>query len=77
MRPSCSHDYDELTLPAGQLGRKATVTFTKDMSKSPVQFAVVEAGDVIVSYDFNGSPVAGNGRAAGIQLAYETGMAAG
>ena len=53
------------------------MTFTKDMSKSPVQFAVVEAGDVIVSYDFNGSPVAGNGRAAGIQLAYETGMAAG
>lgn len=79
-------DYDELSVPRGQLGRHATVTFAKDMSKVPVQYAVVEAADVMVSHDFNGDvvpgydameapagklrAVAGNGRAAGIQLAY-------
>lgn len=84
-------DYDEMSIPAALLGRKATVTFTKDMSKAPVQFAVVPADDVMVSHDFNGMPVAGydaleaptgklravagNGRAAGIQLAYEKGTA--
>jgi hypothetical protein len=86
-------DYDEAKIPDALLGRKATVTFTKDMTKAPVQFAVVPAGDVMVSHDFNGMPVAGydameappgklravagNGRAAGIQLAYEKGTAAG
>lgn len=85
-------DFDEMNIPAGQLGRKATVTFTIDMTKVPVQFAVVEAGDVMVSHDGNGAPVegydapeapagklravAGNGRAAGIQLAYDKGTAA-
>lgn len=84
-------DYDEMSIPAALLGRKATVTFTKDMTKAPVQFAVVPAGDVMVSHDFNGMPVAGydaleapagklravagNGRAAGIQLAFEKGTA--
>jgi hypothetical protein len=86
-------DYDEMSIPAALLGRRTTVTFTKDMTKVSVQFAVVPAEDVMVSHDFNGMPVggydaleapegklravAGNGRAAGIQLAYEKGTAAG
>ena len=84
-------DYDELPFPRSQLGRHGTVTFAKDMSKIPVQYAVVEAFDVMVSHDANGDiiagydlmeapgklrAVAGNGRAAGIQLAYRNENAA-
>lgn len=87
--PIVFSDYDEFA-GAMLLGRKATVTFTKDMSKVPVQFAVVSCDDVMVSHDFNGSTVsgyddleapgklravAGNGRAAGIQLAFAKGTA--
>lgn len=86
-------DYDELKLPDAQLGRKATITFMKDMSKVPVRYAVVPSAQVMVSHDANGAvvpgydapeapkgmlrAVAGNGRAAGIKLAYDRGSAGG
>ena len=86
-------DYDEMSVPSALLGRKATITFIKDMTKVPVQYAVVPAEKVMVSHDANGTQVAGydapdapagmlravagNGRAAGIKLAYERGTAAG
>ena len=89
--PMVFSDYDEVRIPARQLGRKDRVTFAKDMSKVSVQYAVVEADDVMVSHDSNGAvvegydameapgklrAVAGNGRAAGIKLAYASDRAA-
>jgi hypothetical protein len=61
------------------------------MSKIEVQYAVVDAGDVMVSHDAKARSwkamtrlrrpascaVAGNGRAAGIKLAWERGTAGG
>lgn len=88
--PMVFSDYDEVRIPAPQLGRKDRVTFAKDMSKVVVQYAVVEADAVMVSHDANGAvvegydateapgklrAVAGNGRAAGIKLAYARGTA--
>lgn len=90
--PMVFSDYDEVRVPAAQLGRKDRVTFAKDMSKVVVQYAVVEADTVMVSHDGNGAvvegydsieapgklrAVAGNGRAAGIKLAYSRDTAAG
>ena len=90
--PMVFSDYDEMSIPARQLGRKDRVTFAKDMSKVAVRYAVVEADDILVSHDANGAvvegydaieapgklrAVAGNGRAAGIKLAYASDRAAG
>lgn len=91
--PMVFADYDEVSIPAGLRGRKGTVTFTKDMSKVPVQYAVVPNESVMVSHDAFGATVegyddleapagklravAGNGRAAAIQQAYMIGTAAG
>ena len=89
--PMVFADYDDLSIPAGLMGRKGSVTFTKDMSKVPVQYAVVPNEKVMVSHDAFGGivdgydaleapagmlrAVAGNGRAAGIQQAYMIGTA--
>jgi hypothetical protein len=91
--PMAFADFDDVAIPAGLLGRKGTVTFTKDMTKVPIQYAVVPADAVMVSHDAFGAvvpgyelpeapagklrAVAGNGRAAGIKQAYEIGTASG
>lgn len=89
--PMVFADFNDLRIPAGLMGRKGTVTFTKDMSKVPVQYAVVPNEAVMVSHDAHGMTVegyddleapagrlravAGNGRAAAIQHAYMIGTA--
>ena len=50
-------DYEEVRIPARQLGRKDRVTFATDKSKVSVQNAVVEAHDVMVSHDSHGAAV--------------------
>jgi hypothetical protein len=91
--PMVFADFDDVRIPAGLLGRKGTVTFTKDMTKVPIQYAVVPADSLMTSHDAFGAAVegydlpeapagrlraiAGNGRAAGIIQAYAIGTAEG
>lgn len=77
------------TVPANQLGRE-DVAVAADGRRIPVQYAVVEAGDVLPSNQADGTPnpdygdqtvqriraIAGNGRVAGMQAAYRKGTAA-
>ena len=76
------------SIPKDQLGRIETVTDAKGQ-KVNVQYAVMEASDVAASHDMHGAPndkfystdpnqtraIAGNGRIAGLQRAYEQGTA--
>lgn len=74
----------DVNLPQNQLGRVDVVT-AADGRKIPVQYAVVDAGSLLPSHTADGRsnadysnldvegirPVAGNGRVAGLQAAYE------
>lgn len=76
-------------IPAERMGRSDKVTSSRGR-KIPVQYAVVEADQLLPSNDINGSAIstyesgeagrsrviAGNGRAAGMQQAHKTGAAA-
>ncbi|MDR3158604.1 MAG: hypothetical protein LBU11_06265 [Zoogloeaceae bacterium] len=75
-------------IPADQLGR-TDVAVGSDGRRIPVQYAVLEAGSVLPSNNVDGTPnrdygmdypgtfaVAGNGRIAGLQAAYQRGTAA-
>ena len=75
-------------VPAQQLGRKGYVVSSKTGKRTPVQYAVVEASNVVPSNTVDGSPNAEyanmesqlfkavtNGRVAGIQASYERGAA--
>ncbi|OLL27477.1 hypothetical protein BTH42_32030 [Burkholderia sp. SRS-W-2-2016] len=75
-----------LDIPADQLGRE-DISVAADGRRIPVQYAVVDAGTLLPSNRADGTPVAGyaqghadrlraiagNGRVAGIQAAYERG----
>lgn len=73
-------------VPAQQLGRQ-DVAVASDGRRIPVQYAVVEAGEVLASNQADGAPnsgygstgamraIAGNGRIAGIQAAHQRGTA--
>ena len=77
-------------IPKDQLGRTSRVTAASG-TKIPVQYAVVEADDIITSNDINGAAdkrygdmsvpglraIAGNGRVTGIREAYRRGKAGG
>lgn len=70
------------SVPESQLGR-ADVAVTADGRRIPVRYAVVDAGSVLASHSADGSPsagygadgatfaIAGNGRIAGLQAAYQ------
>lgn len=74
------------SIPANQLGRRDRIT-TATGRKVPIQYAVVEADQLLPSHDANGNPlpdyatgkdgvsrvIAGNGRAAGLQQAWRAG----
>lgn len=78
------------SIPENQLGRTGTVT-TSSGRKIPVQYGVVEAGDIIASNDIDGNvdkrygdskvpglrAIAGNGRTVGLREAYRRGTAGG
>ena len=80
---------DALNVPAPQMGRADTITDANG-KKYSVQYAVLEADDVLTSNRADGSPVkmygldnpglirtvAGNARMAGLQAAYERGTTA-
>lgn len=95
LRVSGSHDFGNGapvvsygTVPQNQLG-KQSLSVTTDGERIPVQYAVVEAGDVLTSNQVNGSAnadyesapptriraIAGNGRVAGLTEAYRRGTA--
>jgi len=73
----------DIKIPDSQMGRQDIVT-ASDGRKIPVQYAVVDAGDLMPSHTASGQtnteygnvttpairPVAGNGRVAGLQAAY-------
>lgn len=78
------------TVPADQVGR-SDVAVASDGRRIPVQYAVVEASDVLASNQVDGTPnadygnqsvtriraIAGNGRIAGLQRAYGMGTSDG
>ena len=74
-------------IPQNQLGKKSNA-IAEDGLKMPVQYAVVDAGDILASHNVDGTAneqykpdfqglrsVVGNGRTAGLQAAYARGTA--
>jgi len=78
----------DIQIPSGQMGRQDIAT-ASDGRKIPVQYAVVDAGDLLTSHTASGQTnaeygnvttpairaVAGNGRVAGLQAAYNNNTA--
>ena len=78
----------DIQIPGGQMGRQDIAT-ASDGRKIPVQYAVVDAGDLLTSHTASGQTnaeygnvttpairaVAGNGRIAGLQAAYNNSTA--
>jgi hypothetical protein len=76
-------------IPANQLG-KTSEAIAENGTKVPVQYAVVDAGNVLASHNVDGTTnatytpdfeglrsVVGNGRTAGLQASYARGLATG